>query len=124
VVYVLNHETGDVTAVSTKDSSILAKIPVGGRRLQPLHGGSVLALIGSDSISRIDTSTQLALPDVAFHNKLNDFSFSPDGRTAVVLTEGSVFLLNGKTGELQKQIDGFKEPLLVLYAPSQAGGSR
>ncbi len=124
VVYVLNHETGDVTAVSTKDSSILAKIPVGGRRLQPLTGGNILAVIGNDSISRIDTSTQKSLPDVAFHNTLNLFSLSPDGRTGVALTDGAVFLLNGKTGELQYHIDGFKAPLLVLFAPTQAGGAR
>lgn len=123
-VYVLNHDTSDVTAINTKDTSVVAKIPIGGRRLQPLTGGNILAVIGNDSINRIDTSTQKSLPDVAFHNTLNLFSLSPDGRTGVALTDGAVFLLNGKTGELQYHIDGFKAPLLVLFAPTQAGGAR
>jgi len=118
-VYVLNHGTNDVTVVNTKDSSVVNKIAGGGRRLQPLEGGGVLAVVAHDSIHRIDTSTQKALPEIQFNSKLIDFSLSPDGQTAVVLVEGSVLLLDGSTGEIRKRIDGFKRPQKVVFAQSQ-----
>jgi DNA-binding beta-propeller fold protein YncE len=116
-VYVLNHETHDVTAVNTKDSSIAAKIAAGGGRLQLLEGGGVLAVIGNNSISRIDTATQKALPEIHFKNELTHLFFSPDGRTIAALTKGAVTLLDGKSGEIQNQMDGFTEPRMVLFAP-------
>jgi DNA-binding beta-propeller fold protein YncE len=117
-VYVLNHDAQDVTVVNTKDSSVAAKIAVEGRRLQPLEGGDILAVLGDSSIHRIDTSTQKALPEINLKSKLISFSLSPDGRTAVALTQGGVLLLNGRTGELQNRMDDFREPQMILFAPS------
>jgi YVTN family beta-propeller protein len=120
-VYVLNHSTSDVTVVNTRTSSIIDMIAAGGRRLQPLNGGGVLAVVGRDSLHRIDTSSQKALSDVHFGSKLLDLSFSPDGRTALALVEGSVVLLNGSTGEVRSRIEGFNRPRTIVFA--QPGGA-
>jgi YVTN family beta-propeller protein len=114
-IYVLNHSTNDVTVVNTRNSSIVDKIAVGGRRLAPLNGGGVLAIVTNDSIHRIDTSSLKALSDVHFDHKLLDFSFSPDNRTAVALVDGSVVLLDGSTGEIRSRIDGFARPQAILF---------
>jgi YVTN family beta-propeller protein len=119
-VYVLNSQTNDITAIKTGNAEVVAKIADGGERLQMLNGGSVLAIVANKSIRRIDTATQQALPDLPSDGPVLGFQLSPDGRTAVVLTEGSVLLLDGATGELQKRIDGFKRPMTVIFAAQTA----
>lgn len=122
-VYVLNSQTNDVTVVKTGSGEVTAKIPDGGVRLQMLSGGSVLAIVGRKSIRRIDTVTQQALADLPCDGQLLGFDLSPSGQSAVALTEGSVLLLDGATGELRKRIDGFKHPSVVLFSaepPTQA----
>jgi DNA-binding beta-propeller fold protein YncE len=118
-IYVLNHNTNDITVVNTRNSSIVNKIAGGGRRLEPLNGGSVLAIVANDSIHRIDTSSQKALPDVHFDKKLLNISLSPDNRTEVALTEGSVVLMDGSTGEIRSRIDGFVRPQAIIFAQKE-----
>ena len=112
----MNSQTNDVTAVKTGSGEIAAKIADGGERLQMLSGGSVLAIVARKSIRRIDTATQQALPDLPCDGQVLGFELSPDGRRAVVLTEGAILLLDGATGELQKKIDGFKRPMVAIFA--------
>jgi YVTN family beta-propeller protein len=115
-VYVLNLSTHDVTVVNTSNSSVVTKITAGGRRLQPLEGGGILAVIDHDSIHRIATSSQKELPEIHFKSKLIDFTLTPDGHIAVALVDGSVVLLDGSTGELRSRIDGFNRPQKIVFA--------
>lgn len=118
-VYVLNSETNDVTIVDTRNSSVVDKIAAGGQRLEPLNNGGVLAVVARNELHLIDTATQKALPDVHFDKGLRVFSFSPDGKTAYALVEGSMILLNGSTGEIQSRVDGFKWPNAVVFAEKE-----
>ena len=115
-VYVLNSQTNDVTIVNTSTSAVVDKIAAGGRRLQLLNGGGVLAVVARNSLHLVDTTTQKALPEVPFDKNLLDVRLSPDGRTALALVEGSVVLLNGATGEVRTRIDGFKRPRKAVFA--------
>lgn len=116
-VYVLNSETNDVTIVNVSNSSVVDKIAAGGQRFQPLNNGGVLAVVGRNTLHLIDTSTQKALPEVHFDKSLEGIYLSPDGRTALALSEGPLVLLNGSTGEVRSRIDGFKRPQSVVFAP-------
>ena len=87
--------------------------------MQPLNGGGVLAVVANDSIHRIDTSSQKALSDIRFNGKLLDVFLAPDNSVAVALTEGSVVLLDGSTGEIRSRIDGFTHQRTIIFAPKK-----
>ncbi len=118
-VYVLNSETNDVTIVDARNSSVVDKIAAGGQRLQPLNNGNILAVVARNELHLIDTATQKALPDVHFDKNLSNFSLSPDGQTAYALVEGSLILMNGSTGEVQSRVEGFKWPLVIVFAEKE-----
>jgi YVTN family beta-propeller protein len=119
-VYVLNSQTNDVTVVNTSTSTVVDKIAASGPRLMFLNGSSVLAVPGRNSLHRIDTVTRKALPEIPFEKTLVDVRLSPDGQTALALVDGSVFLLNGATGEVRTKLEGFKHPRRALFAHEEA----
>ena len=119
-VYVLNSQTNDVTVVNTSTSAVVDKIAAGGQRLLFLNGSGVLAVPGRNSLHRIDTATQKALPEIAFEKNLVDVRLAPDGQTALALVDGSVVLLNGATGEVRTKLEGFKHPRRALFAHEEA----
>lgn len=118
-VYVLNSETNDVTIVNVSNSSIVDKIAAGGQRFQSLNSGGILAVVGKNTLHLIDTATQKALPEVHFDKNLEGIYLSPDGKTALALSEGPLVLLNGSTGEVKGKIDGFKRPRTVVFAQAE-----
>ncbi|MFY9726116.1 MAG: hypothetical protein WAJ87_11515 [Bryobacteraceae bacterium] len=119
-VYVLNSQTNDVTIVDTNTLAVVDKIAAGGQRLQLLNGGAVLAVVARNSIHRVDTKTQKALPEIPFEKNLLDVRLSPDGRTGLALVEGSIAVLNGATGEVRTRIEGFKRPRKAVFAHEES----
>jgi YVTN family beta-propeller protein len=119
-VYVLNSQTNDVTVVNTGASAVVDKIAAGGRRLQLLNGNGVLAVVGRNSLHRIDTGTQKALPEITFEKNLLDLRISPDGQSALALVDGSVAVLNGANGEVRARLTGFKHPRKAVFAQEEA----
>ena len=115
-VYVLNSQTNDVTIVDSSTSAVVDKVAAGGQRLQLLHGGDVLAVVAKNSLHRVDTKTQKAMPEIELDKNLLDFRMSPDGTTGVALVEGSVVLLSGSTGEVRTRVEGFKRPRRMVFA--------
>jgi len=118
-VYVLNSQTNDVTAVKAGTGEIAARLAAKGGRLLLLNGGKVLVVVGDKTIFRVDTATQQALPELSCDGKVVDMRLAPDGHTAIVLTEGSLLLLDGTTGELREKIGGFKRPTVALFSTEQ-----
>ena len=119
-VYVLNSQTNDVTVVNTATSTVVDKIAAGGRRLQLFTGAGVLGVVGRNSLHRVDTGTQKGLPEIPFEKNLWDVRLAPDGKTALALVDGSVFLLNGATGEVRTRIEGFKHPRRAIFGREEA----
>jgi YVTN family beta-propeller protein len=119
-VYVLNSQTNDVTVVNTGTSTVVDKIAAGGSRLMLLKGDGVLAVVGRNSLHRIDTGTQKAMPEIPFEKNLLAFRVSPDRETALAMVPGSVVVLNGANGEVRAKIAGFKRPLRAVFGQQQA----
>jgi YVTN family beta-propeller protein len=117
--YVLNSQSNDVTVVNTASATVVDKIAGGGRLLQPLTGGGVVAVLGRHSLHRIDTTTQEALPEIPFQTNLWAVRIAPDGKNALALVDGSVFVLNGATGEVRAKLEGFKHPRKAIFAQEQ-----
>jgi DNA-binding beta-propeller fold protein YncE len=112
--YALNRQTNDVTLVSA-DGQVIKTIAAGGNTLEFLAGNQVLAVEGSNSLKLIDVSTAEPLPEPDFGGHLNVFTVSPDGRTAVILADKTVLLLNGATGTPVARLDGFVKPTAIIF---------
>ena len=119
-VYVLNSQTNDVTIVNTGTSTVVDKIAAGGSRLQLLKGDGVLAVVGRNSLHRIDTGTQKALPEIPFEKNVLAFRVSPDRGTALALVAGSVVVLDGANGEVRAKLTGFKRPQRAVFGQQEA----
>lgn len=119
-VYVLNSQTNDVTVVDTAASAVVDKIAAGGSRLQFLHGDGVLAVVGRNSLHRIDTATQKPLPEIPFEKNVLDVRLAPDGQSGLALVDGSVVVLNAANGEVRAKLTGFKHPRKAVFAQEEA----
>jgi len=111
--YALNLDTSDVTVVDADTAAAVEKIGAGGRMLA-LLGGSTLAVLGSE-LHLIDTARNAKVGEIQLP-RLQGFRRSADGSYAVALTEGTVLILDGTTGQERARLVDFVNPTRMAFA--------
>jgi YVTN family beta-propeller protein len=114
-VYVLNTQSGDVTAVDAATGTVVIKIGGGGHGLRMLPGGKRLAVMADDLLKLIDAEANQKGPELPMNN-LRSVVPTPDETGVLAVTDSEVVLLDAATGGVRARASGFKKAVQVVFA--------
>jgi YVTN family beta-propeller protein len=114
-VYVLNTQSGDVTAVDAATGAVVTKIAGGGHGLRMFPGGKRLAVLAEDLLKLIDAESNQKGPELPMDN-LRSVMPTPDETGVLAVTDSEVVLLDAATGGVKARASGFKKAVQVVFA--------
>jgi YVTN family beta-propeller protein len=114
-VYVLNTQSGDVTAVDAATGAVVTKIAGGGHGLRMFPGGRRLAVLADDLLKLIDLDANQKGPELPMNN-LRSVVPTPDETGVLAVTDSEVVLLDAATGGVKARASGFKKAVQVVFA--------
>jgi DNA-binding beta-propeller fold protein YncE len=113
-VYVLNTQSGDVTAVKADNGEVVEKMAGGGNGLRLFPGGKRMAVLADDLLKLIDLDANQKGPELPMNN-LRSVMPTPDELGVLAVTDSEVVLLDAATGA-----GGFKRAVQVVFAAAPA----
>ncbi len=116
VLYALDTATDDLTAVDVQTGRRLANIDIaaGVKEVIPL-GGDRLVVAADEGLAFVDTAKFEVAELLKLKGDLQDFVFTADGSTAIVLSRGEVTLLDAASGRVTARIQDVKMPSRVAF---------
>ena len=118
-VYVLNTQSGDVTAVRADNGEVVEKMAGGGSGLRLFPGGKRLAVLADDLLKLIDADANQKGPELPMNN-LRSIVPTPDEKSVLAVTDTEVVLLDAATGSVKSRAGGFKRAVQVVFAAAPA----
>jgi len=118
-VYVLNTQSGDVTAVNAGTGAVVEKMAGGGNGLRLFPGGKRLAVLADDLLKLIDLEANTKGPELPMNN-LRSVVPTPDEKGVLAVTDNEIVLLDAATGGVRARAGGFKKAVQVVFAAAPA----
>jgi YVTN family beta-propeller protein len=101
IIYALNSQTSDVTAIDAVTGQVLKKIAAGGFAVRFIPAASVALVVSSTTVAAVDLTSHEKVADIVTGSKaaFNSAELSPDAKLAVIHGPGGVLLVNASSGK-------------------------